>query len=31
MEKFVQYKEGLKDKIVKANKELAGLQYKYKV
>jgi 5-(carboxyamino)imidazole ribonucleotide mutase len=31
MEKFVQYKEGLKDKIVKANMELAGLQYKYKV
>jgi 5-(carboxyamino)imidazole ribonucleotide mutase len=31
MEKFVLYKEGLKDKIVKANKELAGVQYKFKV
>ena len=31
MEKFVAYKAGLKKKIVKANEELAGLQYKYKV
>jgi 5-(carboxyamino)imidazole ribonucleotide mutase len=31
MEKFVQYKEGLKDKIVKANRELEGVKYKYKV
>lgn len=31
MEKIVAYKAGLKKKIVKANEELAGLQYKYKV
>ena len=31
MEKFVAYKAGLKKKIVKANEELAGLQYNYKV
>jgi len=31
MEKFVLYKEGLKEKIVRANKELAGVQYKYKI
>jgi len=31
MEKLVAYKAGLKKKIVKANEELATLQYKYKV
>ncbi|HNX79172.1 MAG TPA: 5-(carboxyamino)imidazole ribonucleotide mutase [Prolixibacteraceae bacterium] len=31
MEKFVLYKDGLKEKIVRANKELAGVQYKYKI
>jgi len=31
MAKFEGYKEGLKDKIVKANKELDGVQYKFKV
>jgi 5-(carboxyamino)imidazole ribonucleotide mutase len=31
MQKFIQYKEGLKDKIVKANRELEGVKYKYKV
>ena len=31
MEKFVQYKEGLKDKIVKANRELENVKYKFKV
>lgn len=31
MEKFVLYKEGLKEKIVRANKELAVVQYKFKV
>ncbi|MCQ2278042.1 MAG: 5-(carboxyamino)imidazole ribonucleotide mutase [Bacteroidales bacterium] len=31
MEKMISYKAGLKKKIVKANEELAKLQYKYKV
>ena len=31
MQKLAAYKQGLKKKIVKANEELAGLQYKYKV
>ena len=31
MEKMISYKAGLKKKIVKANEELAQLQYKYKV
>jgi len=31
MEKFVQYKEGLKDKIVKANRELENVKYKFKI
>ena len=31
MQKFVQYKEGLKDKIVKANEELSSVNYKYKI
>ncbi len=31
MQKLTAYKQGLKKKIVKANEELAGLQYKYKV
>jgi 5-(carboxyamino)imidazole ribonucleotide mutase len=31
MQKLVAYKSGLKQKIVKANQELAQLQYKYKV
>jgi len=31
MDKFVLYKDGLKEKIVRANKELAGVQYKYKI
>ena len=31
MQKLVAYKAGLKKKIVKANEELAGLNYKYKV
>ena len=31
MEKFFQYKENLKDKIVKANRELNNLEYKYMV
>ena len=31
MEKFVQYKEGLKDKIVKANRELENVKYKFKM
>jgi len=31
MEKFVVYKEKLKDKIIKANQELAGVEYKFKV
>ena len=30
MQKFVAYKQGLKKKIVKANEELAKLEYKYK-
>ena len=30
MQKLVSYKAGLKKKIVKANEELAKLQYKYK-
>ncbi len=31
MQRLVAYKQGLKKKIVKANEELAGLNYKYKV
>lgn len=31
MEKMISYKAGLKKKIVKANEELAKLEYKYKV
>ena len=31
MQKLAAYKQGLKKKIVKANEELAGLQYKFKV
>ena len=31
MENFVRYKEGLKDKIVKANEELSALNYKFKI
>jgi len=31
MEKFIRFKEGLKEKIVKANRELENLQYKFKV
>ncbi len=31
MEKMISYKAGLKKKIVKANEELARLEYKYKV
>ena len=31
MEKFVRYKEGLKEKIVKANQELSAIQYTYKI
>lgn len=31
MEKLVNYKQGLKKKIVKANEELAKLEYKFKV
>ncbi len=31
MQKFIRYKEGLKEKIVKANKELENVAYKYKV
>lgn len=31
MEKMISYKAGLKKKIVKANEDLAQLQYKYKV
>ncbi len=31
MEKAVAYKNNLKDKIVKANEELAGVKFKYKV
>ncbi len=31
MQKLTAYKQGLKKKIVRANEELAGLQYKYKV
>ncbi len=31
MQKLTAYKQGLKKKIVKANEELAGLNYKYKV
>jgi 5-(carboxyamino)imidazole ribonucleotide mutase len=31
MEKFIQYKESLKDKIVKANHELGNVKYHYKV
>ena len=31
MEKFIRFKEGLKEKIVKANRELEKLQYKFKV
>jgi len=31
MAKFIRYKEGLKEKIVKANEELALVQYKFKV
>jgi 5-(carboxyamino)imidazole ribonucleotide mutase len=31
MEKFIQYKERLKEKIVKANQELSGVHYKFKV
>lgn len=31
MQKLAAYKQGLKKKIVKANEELANLQYKYKV
>jgi 5-(carboxyamino)imidazole ribonucleotide mutase len=30
MQKMVQYKESLKQKIVKANKELAEVKYKFK-
>jgi len=30
MQKLIDYKSGLKTKIVKANEELAQLQYKYK-
>jgi hypothetical protein len=30
MEKLVHYKDGLKKKIVKANEELAKLDYKFK-
>jgi 5-(carboxyamino)imidazole ribonucleotide mutase len=30
-EKVIAYKQGLKKKIVKANEELAKLEYKYKV
>ena len=29
-EKLAAYKEGLKDKIVRANAELAGVSYKFK-
>jgi 5-(carboxyamino)imidazole ribonucleotide mutase len=31
MQKFIRYKERLKEKIVKANQELANIQYKFKV
>lgn len=31
MQKFIRYKERLKEKIVKANQELASIQYKFKV
>jgi len=31
MQKFILYKEGLKDKIEKANEELKNIQYKFKV
>jgi len=31
MQKFILYKEGLKEKIVKANQELEAIQYKFKV
>ena len=31
MKKLVEYKENLKNKIVKANEELSKLNYKYKV
>jgi 5-(carboxyamino)imidazole ribonucleotide mutase len=31
MQKFIRYKEGLRDKIVKANEELSGINYKYKI
>lgn len=31
MQKFIVYKERLKEKIVKANQELASIQYKFKV
>jgi 5-(carboxyamino)imidazole ribonucleotide mutase len=31
MQKLVDYKAGLKKKIVKANEDLAKLEYKYKV
>jgi 5-(carboxyamino)imidazole ribonucleotide mutase len=31
MQKFIQYKEGLKEKITKANKEMENIQYKFKV
>ena len=31
MEKFIAYKEGLKEKIVRANKELENVNYKFRV
>jgi 5-(carboxyamino)imidazole ribonucleotide mutase len=31
MNKFILYKEGLKNKIVKANEELSAVRYKYKI
>jgi len=31
MEKFTAYKEGLKEKIVRANKELENVNYKFRV